>query len=72
VGEYIDRKRGYLRRINNSGCSSDAALELEYQTRAGQVQMETLTMRFIRDAGVRMYQRRTDLSDPVNLLTRKR
>jgi hypothetical protein len=72
VGEYIDKKGGYLRSINNSGSSSDAALELEYQTRAGQVQMETLAMSFIRDACVRMYQRRTDLNDPVNLLTRKR
>jgi len=72
VGEYIDRKGGYLRWINNSGSSFDAALELEYQTRAGQVQMETLTMSFIRDACVRMYQRRTKLDDPVNLLTRKR
>ena len=72
VGAYIDRKGGYLRWLNNSGSSSDAALELEYQTRAGQVQVETLTMSFIRDACVRMYQRRTGLNDPVNLVTRKR
>jgi len=72
LGEYIDKKSGYLRWINNSGSSSDAALELEYQTRTGQVQMETLTMSFIRDACVRLYQRRTGLNDPVNLVTRKR
>lgn len=72
VGQYIDTKLGRLRWINNSGSSSDAAFELEYQTRAGQVQMETLPMSFIREASVRMYQRRTDLNDPVNLLTRKR
>jgi hypothetical protein len=72
VGQYIDTKLGHLRWINNSGSSSDAAFELEYQTRAGQVQVETLTMSFIRDASVRMYQRRIDLIDPVNLLTRKR
>jgi hypothetical protein len=72
VGEYIDKKGGYLRWINNSGSLSDSALELEYQTRAGQVEMETLTMSFIREACVRMYQRRTGLNDPVNLLTRKR
>jgi hypothetical protein len=72
VGEYIDRKGGYLRWINNSGSSSDAALDLEYQTRAGQIQMETLTMSFIREACVRMYKRRTDLNNSVNLLTRKR
>jgi hypothetical protein len=69
---FIDRKGGYLRWINNSGSSSDAALELEYQTRAGQIQMETLTMSFIREACVRMYKRRTDLNNSVNLLTRKR
>jgi len=72
VGEYIDKKGGYLRWVNNSGSSSDTALELEYQTKAGQVEMETLTMSFIREACVRMYQRRTGLNDPVNLLTRKR
>ncbi len=72
VEEYIDKKGGYLRWINNSVSSSDAVLELEYQTRAGQVEMETLTMSFIREACVRMYQRRTGLNDPVNLVTRKR
>ena len=72
VGQYIDTKLGQLRRINNSGSSSDAAFELEYQTRAGQVQVETLTISFIREASVRMYQRRTDLIAPVNLVTRKR
>ena len=72
VGEYIDRKSGYLRWINNSGSSSESALDLEYQTRAGQVQLETLTMSFIREACVRMYKRRADLNNPVNLLTRKR
>lgn len=72
VGQYIDTKFGQVRRINNSGSSSDAAFELEYQTRAAQVQVETLTMSFIREASVRMYQRRTDLIAPVNLVTRKR
>jgi hypothetical protein len=72
VGQYIDTKLGRLRWINNSGSSADAAFELEYQTRAGQVQMETLPMSFIREASVRMYQRRTDLNDPVNLVARKR
>jgi hypothetical protein len=72
VGEYIDKKSSYLRWINNSGSSSDAALELEYQTRTGEVEMETLTMSFIRDASVRMYQRRAGRNDPFNLLTRKR
>lgn len=72
VGQYIDTKLGQLQWINNSGSMSDAAFELEYQTRAGQIQTETLTMSFIREASVRMYQRRSDLVDPVNLVTRKR
>jgi hypothetical protein len=72
VGEYLDKKGGALRTMNNSPSSSDAALEIEYQTRAGQIQTETLTMSFIREACVRMYQRRTGLNDPVNFLTRKR
>lgn len=72
VGQYIDTKLGRLLWLNNSGSSPDTAFELEYQTRAGQVQMETLAMSFIRETSVRMYQRRTDLNDPVNLLTRKR
>jgi hypothetical protein len=72
VGQYIDTKLGQLQWINNSGSTSDAAFELEYQTRAGQIQKETLTMSFIREASVRMYQRRSDLVDPVNLVTRKR
>jgi len=72
VGEYLDRKGGALRTLNNSPSSSDAAFEIEYQTRAGQIQSESLTMTFIREACVRMYQRRSALSEPVNLLTRKR
>ena len=71
VGQYIDTRLGQLRWVNNSGSSFDAAFEVEYQTRAGQLQRETLTMSFIREASVRMYQRRTDLNDPVTL-TRKR
>lgn len=70
VGQYIDAKRGHLRRISNSGFPSDAAFELEYQT-GGQLQTETLTASFIREASVRMYQRRTDPNDSVNLFTRK-
>jgi hypothetical protein len=72
VGEYLDKRGGYLRRVTNSGASSEEALELEYQSRAGEIERETLTMSFIREACVRMYQRRTELKDPINLLTRKR
>jgi hypothetical protein len=74
VGEYVDNKRGHLRRINNScaSISDQPAVEIEYQTRAGDVQLESLTMNFIREAAVRMYKRRSRLRDPVNILTRKR
>ena len=72
VGEYLDKKGSYLRWINNSGVSPEQALELEYQTRAGEIERETLTMSFVREACVRMYQRRAGLNNPINLLTRKR
>jgi len=74
VGEYLDRKRGdQLRRITNS-CHSNglSAIEIEYKTRAGDVQTEILTASAIRDASVNMYKRRTHLSNPVNMLTGRR
>ena len=70
VGEYIDHKRGYLRRVDNS--SSSAAVEIEYQTRAGDVQTEKLAMSFIHETCVHMYKRRTRRTNPINILTRKR
>ena len=69
VGEYVDHKRGYLRRVDNS---SEAAVEIEYQTRAGDVQTENLTFNFIRETCVHMYKRRTRISNPINILTRQR
>jgi hypothetical protein len=72
VGEYIDKKSCSLRWISNCGSPSDAALQLEYQTRVGEVELETLTLSFIREACVRMYQKRTGLDDAINVLTRKR
>jgi hypothetical protein len=75
VGEYLDRKRGdQLRRITNSCHSINglSAIEIEYQTRAGDVQTEILTASAIRDASVNMYKRRTHLSNPVNMLTGRR
>jgi hypothetical protein len=70
VGEYIDNKRGQLRRLNNSCLADQGDVEVEYQTRAGDVRLETLGMSFIRDAGVSMYKRRTRLSNPISTLTR--
>ena len=69
VGEYIDHKRGYLRRVDNS--SSEAAVEIQYQTRAGDTQTEKLAMSLIRETCVHMYKRRTRLSNPIDILTRK-
>ncbi len=74
VGEYIDNKRGYLRHVNNTNSSSfdDPAVEIEYESRAGDVRSETLSMSFIREAVVRMYKRRARISNPINILTRQR
>ena len=72
VGEYMDRKRGEpLRRINNSNfpIAGLPVIEIEYQTRAGEVRTEKLTMNIIRDASVTMYKRRARLSNPISILT---
>jgi hypothetical protein len=71
VGEYVDRKNGSLRRVDNSA-SPESAVEIEYQDRAGDVKIENLTASLIRDICVRMYKRRTRLAQPINILTRKR
>lgn len=63
IGEYVDHKRGHLRRVDNSS-SLEAAIEIEYQTRPGYVQTENLEMSFIRESCVHMYKRRTRLSHP--------
>jgi hypothetical protein len=74
IGEYVDVKQGQLRRIDNScsSSSSDSIVTIEYQMRTGDVQTENLTASFIREACVHMYKRRARLSNPINLLTRKR
>ena len=69
VGEYID-KHGYLRRVDNS-CPSmgdQSAFEVEYQTRAGDIRLETLPMNVIREASISMYKRRAHRPD---ILARK-
>jgi hypothetical protein len=71
TGKYIDSKRGELRRLSNC-CPSDAGnVELEYQTRAGDVQSETLDMSLIREVAVNMYKRRNSISNPINTITRR-
>ena len=76
VGEYVDGKQAELRRIDNSGtfaALADApALVVEYRGRSGEIQSEDLSMSFLRDAAVRMYKRRAQVSNPIDMLTRKR
>jgi len=74
VGGYIDSTHAHLRRINNScaSMSDDPVIEIEYETRSGNVQSENLTLKFIREASVSMYKRRTQLSNPNSTLTRRR
>jgi hypothetical protein len=73
VGEYVDHQRGHLRRFSNSSSSNiyDPTFEVEYDTRAGDVRSENLAMSFVRESAVRMYKKRTLLSNPVNLVTRQ-
>lgn len=74
VGDYIDNKRGHLRGINNtsSSISDYPAVEIEYETRAGDVQLESLSMSFVREASVRMYKKRTRLPNPVSIFAQRR
>lgn len=70
VGEYIDSKRAHLRRLNNCCLSDQDEIEIEYQTRAGDIRAETLSMSAIREIAVGMYKRRTRLSNPIGMVTR--
>lgn len=75
IGEYMDRKQVRLIRIDSSASSSagdGTNVVLEYATRAGDVQTEDLPMSFVRDASVRMYKRRSQIANPIDMLTRKR
>jgi hypothetical protein len=69
VGHYIDNKRGQLRRLNNCCFSDQAAVEIEYQTRAGDVRSETLGVNFLRETGVEMYKKRARLNR-ITMITR--
>jgi len=69
AGNYVDSKRGQMRRLTN--CSaSEAGIEVEYQTRAG-IESETLSAAVIRDMAVHMFKRRTRISHPIDMLTRR-
>lgn len=64
VGEYID-KHGSLRRVDNSYplIGDQPAIEVEYQTSAGDIRLEALPMSIIRQASVSMYKRRAHRPD---------
>ena len=69
AGNYVDSQGGQIRMLTN--CStSEANLEVEYQTRAG-IKSETLSTSLIRDIAVTMFKRRTRISNPIDLLTRR-
>jgi hypothetical protein len=70
AGKYVDTKRAQLRRLNNC-CASAGELELEYQTRAGEMQSEILIMGLIREIAVNMYKRRSRIANPVTIITRR-
>ena len=71
VGTYIDNKRAArLRRLNNCCLSDDAEIEIEYQTRGGEIQTESLSMNGVRETAVDMYKMRTSISNPIGILTR--
>src|SRR6266542_6571357 len=73
VGTYIDKKpAARLRRLNNCCLSDDAEIEIEYQTRGGDIRAETLSMNVVREIAVDMYKRRTRLTHPITMLTRER
>ena len=71
TGKYVDSKRAELRRLSNCCPSETGDVELEYQTRAGDVQSETLDMSLIREVAVNMYKRRSSISNPINTITRR-
>lgn len=72
IGGYINNKRAYLRRVDNSSASvsSDPVVEIEYETRGG-VQTESLPMSFIREASVNMYKKRTQTVSPTSIFSRQ-
>lgn len=74
VGEYIDKKRVHLRRIDNScrPTSEGPAIQIEYETRAGEIRSENLSMSIVRDTSVRMFKRRTEISAPTSIFANRR
>ena len=69
AGNYVDSQGGQIRMLTNSS-TLEASIEVEYQTRAG-IKSETLSTSLIRDIAVTMFKRRTRISNPIDLLTRR-
>jgi hypothetical protein len=69
AGRYVDSQRAELRRLKN--CVEDGELEIEYQTRQGELRSETLDITCLREIGVAMYKRRNRISNPISFLTRR-
>jgi hypothetical protein len=68
AGRYVDSKRAQLRGLKSSSAEC-SELEIEYQTRAGELRSEILDTSSLREIGVSMYKRRSRISNPVTLLT---
>ena len=71
IGEYIDDKRAQLRRLHGA-CLARPDLQVEYQTRAGEIVAETLPLGRVHEIAVSMYKKRTRIANPVSMLTRGR
>ena len=71
IGEYIDDKRAQLRRLHGA-CLARPDLQVEYQTRAGEIVAETLALGRVHEIAVSMYKKRTRIANPVSMLTRGR
>ena len=73
VGKYVDDKRGVqLQRLSNFRLSDQDEIEIEYQSRDGDIGEEILSMSAIRETAVDMYKKRTRLPNPIDMITRKR
>ena len=72
AGRHVDSKRAQLGRLNNCCLSEAGEVELDYQTRGGKVQSETLPMSLIRETAVDMYKRRSRISNPIDIVTRRK
>jgi hypothetical protein len=69
TGRYVDSKRGEIRMVTNCA-AAEAGIRVEYQTRMGR-ESETLSTAAIREIAVDMFKRRTRMSNPIDMLTRR-